>query len=132
MENFRNLLHRAQTAEVQGNHAEAMACLRQAAALCQQAGLEAKAQKIFRHLRRLEAHGPRLPVTPAALSPSVGPAGPTASVAPTPSEARDTPPQAQCVFCKGEAEGGWQGESGLWLCGACLRKALGAGEVGEP
>ncbi|MCL2626978.1 MAG: hypothetical protein FWD46_09260 [Cystobacterineae bacterium] len=106
MENFRELLHKAQTAELEGNLAQAMACLSRAASLCQEAGLEAKAQKLLRHLRRLEAR-----------------------VQPSPPLAPRPPPAAPCVFCKQEATGGWKGGNGLWMCRACLGKA-GAGAGG--
>jgi len=105
--NFRKLLQKAQTAEVEGNHAEAISCLRLAATLCQQAGLKAKAQKMLRHLSRLEAHS-RAPLPPGINAPA--PCPPT------------------CMLCEGEAQGGWQAKGGKWLCKACLQQAKAATE----
>jgi len=105
LDDFRKLLHRAQTAEVKGDFVEAMACLRLAATLCQEAGMEAKAQKMLRHLSRLEVRAP--PPPPSGLENAV---------------ATLKPPWV-CVLCTEEVPGGWRGENGRWICRVCLQKA---------
>lgn len=108
LDDFRKLLHRAQEAELRGDLAEAMACLRLASALCREAGLEAKAQKMLRHLSRLEA---RVPPPPACGIEN-------AAFAPR--------PPLLCSLCTEEVSGGFQGKSGRWLCKTCLGKATSA------